>query len=290
MNSTSATPVTGRANAIGLQRIWAELTGKCQLECIHCYAQSGPLGGHGKMTARNWMDVVDDAKELGASMVQFIGGEPTMHPQFPAILRHAVHTGIAVEVYTNLVHVTDEVWDLLTAPTVSLAFSYYSKQAIQHNAVTLRNSHAATRRNAAKAVTLGIPIRAGVIDTGAGQVDGAKEDLRALGVTKIGVDRIRAVGRGGNNDISELCGRCGRGVAAISPDGDVWPCVFSRWMPAGNVLASTLAEIITSQAMADIVASIPNGRRGSCDPDSDDCDPDAMCTPGSPPSSCAPRT
>jgi len=235
------------------------------------------------MTAKNWMNVVDDAKSLGASMVQFIGGEPTMHPQFPAILRHAVHTGIEVEVYTNLVHVTDEVWELLTAPKVSLAFSYYSKDAARHNAVTMRNSHSATRRNAAKAVSLRIPIRAGVIDTGAGQVDGAKEDLRTLGITKIGIDRVRAVGRGGGNDASELCGRCGQGVAAVSPNGEVWPCVFSRWMPVGNVLTSSLAEILAGREMADAVASIPNGRRGACDPDTE-------CSPGSPPSSCRPRT
>jgi len=235
------------------------------------------------MTAKDWMNVVDDAKSLGASMVQFIGGEPTMHPQFPAILRHAIRTGIEVEVYTNLVHVTDEVWELLTAPEVSLAFSYYSQDAARHNAVTLRGSHSATRRNAAKAVSLRIPIRGGVIDTGAGQADGAKDDLRAMGITRIGIDRIRAVGRGGGNDISELCGRCGKGVAAVSPDGEVWPCVFSRWMPVGNVLTSSLADILAGRAMADAVASIPNGRRAPCDPD-------AQCSPGSPPSSCGPRT
>jgi MoaA/NifB/PqqE/SkfB family radical SAM enzyme len=283
MTSTSITSATVPANDASVQRIWAELTGNCQLNCIHCYADSGPSGSHGKMTAKHWTGVVDDAKSLGASMVQFIGGEPTMHPQFPAILRHAVYAGIEVEVYTNLVHVTDEVWELLTAPKVSLAFSYYSRDAAQHNAVTMRNSHSATRRNAAKAVSLRIPIRAGVIDTGAGQVDGAKEDLRALGITRIGVDRVRAVGRGGGNDISELCGRCGQGVAAISPDGEVWPCVFSRWMPVGNVLTESLAAIMAGRAMADAVASIPNGRRGACNPDAD-------CRPGSPPSSCRPRT
>jgi MoaA/NifB/PqqE/SkfB family radical SAM enzyme len=151
----------------------------------------------------------------------------------------------------------------------------------------MRSSHSATRRNAVKAVSLGIPIRAGVIDTGAGQVDGAKEDLRALGITRIGVDRVRAVGRGGGNDISELCGRCGQGVAAIGPDGEVWPCVFSRWMPVGNVLTSSLAEILAGRAMAEAVALIPNGRRRSCGPD---CDPNTACSPGSPPSSCDPRT
>jgi MoaA/NifB/PqqE/SkfB family radical SAM enzyme len=282
MISTTAASATKPVNGVIIQRIWAELTGKCQLACIHCYADSGPSGSHGKMTARNWMKVIDDAKSLGVGMVQFMGGEPTMHPQFPAILRHALDAGIEAELYTNLVHISDEVWELLTVPKASLAFSYYSKYATQHNAVTMRNSHAATRRNAAKAVSLGILIRAGVIDTGAGQVDGAEEDLRVLGITRISVDRVRAVGRGGSNGISELCGRCGKGVAAISPDGDVWPCIFSRWMTVGNVLTSSLTEILSSRAMADAAAAIPNNRQSRCDPDT--------CSPGSPPSSCNPRT
>jgi MoaA/NifB/PqqE/SkfB family radical SAM enzyme len=288
MSTSAATRVTGQMNGFSLQRIWAELTGKCQLECVHCYAHSGPAGSHGTMTAADWMSLTDQAKALGAGIVQFIGGEPTMHPQFAAILRHALESGIEAEVYTNLVHVTDEVWDLLTMPGASLAFSYYSAHSAQHNAVTLRNSHAATRRNAERAVALGIPIRAGVIDVGAGQVANAREDLAALGITRIGVDRIRAIGRGGTDDISELCGRCGKGVAAIGPDGDVWPCVFSRWLRIGNVLTHALAEIIASKPMADAIASIPQGRRGACDPDL--CDPDIQCSPGSPPSSCRPRT
>jgi MoaA/NifB/PqqE/SkfB family radical SAM enzyme len=228
------------------------------------------------------MTVIDDATSLGVALVQFIGGEPTMHPQFPAILRHAVDAGVGAEVYTNLVHITDEVWELLTAPKVSLAFSYYSKYAAQHNAVTMRNSHAATRRNAVKAVSLGIPIRVGIIDAGLGQVAGAKADLESLGITRIGIDRIRAVGRGGSDGISELCGRCGKGVAAVSPDGDVWPCIFSRWMTVGNVLNSSLAEILAGRAMAEAVNRIPDNRGSRCDPDT--------CSPGTPPSSCNPRT
>jgi MoaA/NifB/PqqE/SkfB family radical SAM enzyme len=269
--------------AVPVHRLWLELTGKCQLACVHCYADSGPDQGHGRMTGVDWMRVVDDAQALGVGMVQFIGGEPTMHPQFSAILRHAIGAGIAVEVYSNLVHITDEVWELLRVPNASLAFSYYSDDPEQHNAVTLRPSHAATRRNVAKAVGFGIPIRAGVIDAGTGQAEGAEADLRALGVTRIGVDRIRAVGRGGGtNDPGELCGRCGRGVAAIGPDGDVWPCVFSRWMSVGNVLDEPLAVILAGPVMADRVASIPVQRDKPCDPDQE-------CNPGFPGSECNPR-
>ena len=287
-----------------IDRLWLEITGKCNLECVHCYADSGPLGNHGTMTAGDWSGVIDDARKLGAS-VQLIGGEPTKHPQFSEILGHAIEAGIGVEVYSNLVTISAGMWELFRAPNVSLAFSYYSKDSGPHNALTRRNSHASTRSNAAKAVELGIPIRAGIIDTGGGHADGARADLADLGITTVRVDRIRGVGRAGGNDVSELCGRCGRGVAAVGPDGDVWPCVMSRWLSVGNVRMSPLPEILAGRAMARTVATIPLTGQ-SCDPECSPasptggcaprgaigqaCDPNTECTPGSPGSECSPRT
>jgi hypothetical protein len=91
-------------------------------------------------------------------------------------------------------------------------------------------------------------LRVGVINMGHHQRwRQAVAELEALGVTAIGCDRLRQVGRGVRDarpDMDQLCGRCINGVAAISPMGEVWPCVFSRWMPSGNVLKSSLAELL----------------------------------------------
>lgn len=90
----------------------------------------------------------------------------------------------------------------------------------------------------------------------------------------------------GEPDVSQLCGNCGRGIAAISPDGDVWPCVFSRWVTTGNVLRTPLAEILAGPAMVQAVDLIP-GRTSLGDslgkhiPDLMSCTPDdpGGCTP-----------
>ena len=276
--------------------LWLELTGKCGLECIHCYAESGPSGAHGFMTGDDWKSVLDQAAALDVSMVQFIGGEPTLQPDFPDPLRCAISAGLAVEVYTNLTHIRETWWDLLASPNVSLATSYYSDLADQHERITQRRgSHARTRANIVEAVRRDIPLRVGIIGIHDGQrVDQARMDLQAMGVTRIGTDHLRHVGRGAGTalaDVSELCGNCGRGVAAISPNGDVWPCVFSRWMTVGNILDAPLADILAGQAMARARARIPGppSRRCSpppCAPDSDgnDCRPAVMtrmCTPHS---------
>lgn len=239
------------------------------------------------MSARDWTGLIDQAAAAGINMVQFMGGEPTMHPSFPQIMSYALRAGLDVEVYSNMVHVTDEMWELFQAPRVSLAFSYFAKDAAAHNAVTGRPSHKATRRNAEKAASLGIPIRAGVIDFG--HVPQAVSDLKTIGVIKVATDRVRRIGRGGDNTPapSELCGRCGHDVAAISADGDVSPCIFSRWLKVGNVRRTPLTDILTSPQMTAALATIPARR----DPDPDPCSPDTEveCPPGFPPSSCSPR-
>ena len=44
-----------------LRFMWLEITGKCQLACGHCYAESGPDGTHGQMTTADWRRVIDQA-------------------------------------------------------------------------------------------------------------------------------------------------------------------------------------------------------------------------------------
>jgi MoaA/NifB/PqqE/SkfB family radical SAM enzyme len=240
------------------------------------------------------MLVMDEAVGLGVSGVQFIGGEPTMHPQFELLLQHAISCGLAIEVYTNLVRVKDSWWDLFSSAGISLATSYYSDTAGEHDAITgRRGSHARTRANISEALRRGIPLRVGIVSTGDTQrVTEARAELEVLGVRHIGVDQVRQVGRGGRSAgprVGELCGNCGRGVAAISPAGDVWPCVFSRWMTTGNVLRTPLADILDGPVMSQAVALIPDRRSRRCSPppcspdsDGNDCRPAVtvtMCTP-----------
>lgn len=289
-----------RQTALKTDFLWLEITGRCQLECAHCYAESGPAGAHGAMTAQDWLSVIDQAADLGVSMIQLIGGEPTMHPQFADLLAHAVSRRLAIEVYTNLVRVRNSWWDLFACPQVSLATSYYSDAPGEHDAVTRRpGSHARTRANIAEAVRRGIPLRAGIIATGDGRAaEQARAELTALGITSIGTDHVRQVGRAGQSDgpgVSQLCGNCGRGVAAVSPTGEVWPCVFARWMPAGNVLHARLSDILSGPLMAQVVAQIaardtvPDGT-SMCIPRA--CNPSRPCAPdsndGCRPKSCAP--
>lgn len=274
-----------------LSFVWLEITGKCQLECVHCYADSGPGGTHGAMTTEDWTRVIDQVAGLGARMVQFIGGEPTLHPCLAELVERALSVGLAVEIYSNLTHVPDRLWRVFERPGVALATSYYSDVAREHEAITARRgSHERTRASIAEALRRAIPVRVGVIEVGDGQrAKEATDELRALGVTEIGRDRLRQVGRGVHDqapNLAQLCGGCGNGKVAVSPTGDVWPCVFSRWMPVGNVRERALCEILAGPAMqrAERTLAAAEPVEGRCNPR---CCPSTMCDPQCSPS-CSP--
>lgn len=220
--------------------LWLDLTRTCQLDCkALCYNQSGPSGTHGDMTLTDWCRVLDDASSLGVREIRIIGGEPTLHPDAPAIIEHALGVGLPVEVSTNLVHVTANWWSLLERDGVSIATSYYSDDPAEHDGITNRPSHARTRNNIIEARRRGVEVRGSIVRVHEDQrVEQARADLERLGVTRIHIDDVRPFGnaaQGKDPDVAHLCGRCGSGAASIGPDGIVSPCVFSTWMGAVDV-------------------------------------------------------
>ncbi|GAA3686098.1 hypothetical protein GCM10022267_86220 [Lentzea roselyniae] len=105
--------------------------------------------------------------------------------------------------------------------------------------------------------------------TGQQRTHAARAGLARLGVPTIGTDRLRGIGCGANASPTpdQLCGRCGHGAVAISPTGEVWPCVFARWISLGNILHTDLPEILSAVASPTTVgpSSWPQGG-GSCAP------------------------
>jgi MoaA/NifB/PqqE/SkfB family radical SAM enzyme len=280
---------------------WLEITGLCNLNCRHCYAGSSPQGTHGDMSDADWLRVMDELGAMGVRDVQFIGGEPTLHPGLPRFVRYALGKGMRVEVFSNLTHVRSEVWEVFRLPGVRLAFSYYSDRADDHDDVAeARGAHARTRANLERARTLGIELRASVIDVLEGQrAQSAEQELLRLGIRDVRTDRIRPFGRGADGarpDTSKLCGMCGRAKFAVSPDGYVWPCVFARWMVLGNVHEQSLPAIYGGVAMRaardELEAVFPASavRAGptclpDCNPAFESCAPQTVCAPDA---SCGP--
>ncbi|WP_204013693.1 radical SAM/SPASM domain-containing protein, partial [Sphaerimonospora thailandensis] len=177
---------------------------------------------------------------------------------------------------------------------------YYSDQPDEHEAITRRPTLKVTTRNIARAQDLGIPLRAGVIGVlNRQRTQQGIAVLERLGVPEIGYDDLREVGRGVRDSgpsTAQLCGNCGDRKIAISPTGDVWPCVFSRWLPVGNVRQTPLADILKGEAFAQITGQLQEefqvrmARPCRPDPCSPDCSP--SCKPANncrPANNCAPN-
>ncbi|MET8014853.1 radical SAM/SPASM domain-containing protein [Streptomyces sp. NPDC005271] len=235
--------------------LWLELTAKCQLECAHCYADSGPWGTHGTMTREDWIRVIDEAHDLGVRTILFIGGEPTLHPHLRELIERAARPGVDVRVLSNLVHVPHALWEALELPGVRVSVSYYSHDAAEHDALTRRRgSHARTTENLRKAAERGVQVSAMVVkqsgDDGANEISA----LAAIGVTRHAVDRVRYLGRaaaGSTPNLSELCGQCSGALLAVGPDGMAFPCPMSRWLTVGNVREGSLASVAASARLSE---------------------------------------
>lgn len=278
--TTAVRTVPLEAAAAGILSVECELTGNCQLECSHCCTLSGPKVSQGSMTLADWQRVVDDTAELGIPAVQFIGGEPTRSLNLLPLITHALCRGLEVEVYSNLTHIRPAMWAAFEQDGVRLATSYYSDQPEEHDRITGgRGSHQRTLRNIRQALERGIRLRVGIVHVHDGQRSAqAEAEMRALGIEDVRIDRARKVGRAvADTDtipsVSELCGRCFHNRLAVSPDGEAYGCILSRFLPTGNVRSERLADIVRSEQFAQARSLIPTAGAACPPDDSGDCQP-----------------
>ncbi|WP_315836055.1 radical SAM protein [Bradyrhizobium prioriisuperbiae] len=243
------TPETPILKAPWLDFLWLELTHKCNLECVHCYTDSSPTRAlHGGLMEADWRRTIDQAAGLGCRKLQFIGGEPTLHPALPDLIRFARDSGFDwIEVYTNGLAFSPRLRAAFVDHRVALAFSIYAATSLPHDAVTRRaGSHTRTIANLRWALAAGLDVRTGIIATGLNpEVTATRRFLQQLGVRSINIDSTRAMGRGGAaaevstaaNSTAALCGRCWEGKLCITADGQAMPCTFARQFTVGHITA-----------------------------------------------------
>jgi MoaA/NifB/PqqE/SkfB family radical SAM enzyme len=252
-----------RGSGFGL--LFVELTARCNEECQHCYAESGPARSEA-LAADTVAAVLSDARRLGFQTVQFTGGDPLLCSFLPQAVAQAVELGLGVEIYTNGLALHGALWDALRLLGPSFAFSFYSHDPAVHDAITRTpGSQARTTRAIARVLEAGLPCRIGVIglESNRAALADTVRHLRELGVApaRIGVSFERSVGRGHETDavaldLDALIGVDTHGQrpdpwagkALVSADGTVYPCIFSRSLPLGSVLERSLEQVLTHTA------------------------------------------
>jgi len=242
----------------GLNFLWLEITPVCPLHCKHCYTESLPTLHIPR--AVDWMNVLRQASELGCKKVQFIGGEPMSSPDLFEYISYAHELGYDfIEVFSNLVLLTDKMLRDLVKYHVNIATSFYSWDPAVHDKITgVPGSQKKTVEGIKKVLSAGLPLRVGIIimEDNSAQIDDTIDYLVSLGVKhgRVRADIVRPVGRGKDltppKSLHEtLCGNCWRGLLAVSWDGSVYPCVFARELNLGNINTASLKDIISSNAL-----------------------------------------
>lgn len=286
-----------------LHHLWLELTRRCNLQCVHCYASAGPylplLEG---LTATHWVGVLRNARNEGCKSVQFIGGEPLLHPNLEYLLRTARSLGYEnIEVFTNGARTTPHWVELFAELHVKLAFSFYDLNPEAHDAITgVKGSYFRTLRAIDLALAAGLQVRVGIIQITQtdDDIQRLKEFLKARGVSNVGVDRMRRIGRADNNaahaepfkQLEELCGACHDGKLCVTATGEAYPCIMAREWSVGNILRDGWSNVVHGQQLTNFRQLqrqfLADRVTASCKPD--DCNP--YCNPNCNPfKGCSPK-
>ena len=77
------------------------LTKRCNLKCIHCYAESNGTAAQGELSTVELLRVLDDLAKFGCPVVLFSGGEPLLHPDIVMLAKHAVTSGTRAVISSN---------------------------------------------------------------------------------------------------------------------------------------------------------------------------------------------
>jgi radical SAM protein with 4Fe4S-binding SPASM domain len=78
------------------------LTQRCNLACIHCYADSSPqVPTKGQMSVERWLKVIDEFAAAGGERILFTGGEALVYPGCVQLLQRAHERGLDVTLFSN---------------------------------------------------------------------------------------------------------------------------------------------------------------------------------------------
>jgi PqqA peptide cyclase len=85
----------------------AELTYKCPLHCVFCYNPTDMEKTGAEMDTAQWIQVLRDARKLGAVQLGFSGGEPLLRDDLQELISEAHTLGFYTNLITSGIGLTD---------------------------------------------------------------------------------------------------------------------------------------------------------------------------------------
>ncbi len=76
-----------------------ELTDRCNLSCFYCYNIQGKSPNN--LSFERATEIIDEAKDYGIKRFVWLGGEPTLNPDWEKIIRYSKDKGLHNELWSN---------------------------------------------------------------------------------------------------------------------------------------------------------------------------------------------
>ena len=80
--------------------VW-NMTRRCNLKCIHCYAHAVDEKGRDEISTKQGKDIIDDLAAFGSPVMLFSGGEPLVRQDLTELAHYAVSKGMRAVISTN---------------------------------------------------------------------------------------------------------------------------------------------------------------------------------------------
>lgn len=87
--------------------VW-NMTQRCNLKCVHCYAHALEVDGVDDISTDQAKTMIDDLAAYGAPVMLFSGGEPLVRKDLVELAKHATSKGMRAVISTNGTLITKE--------------------------------------------------------------------------------------------------------------------------------------------------------------------------------------
>ena len=109
-----------------------ELTAKCNLDCVHCYAKPGR--SHKDMSTEEFKHIFDTLVQRGLLDAYFTGGEIFTRPDFEELYLHAKKRGVLISLLSNITLLTKhhiELFNEYPVEVISTTMYGYTEEAYE---------------------------------------------------------------------------------------------------------------------------------------------------------------
>jgi radical SAM protein with 4Fe4S-binding SPASM domain len=142
-----AEEIAARADrASVLLSLTIEVTKACPARCVHCYVERETGSSREELSTGRWLELLDQAADLGCLYLTVTGGEPLVRPDIFEILGAARRSHFALRLFTTATSIDEAVaMRLAGLGLMSVEASLYSATPEVHDSVTgWPGSHKAT--------------------------------------------------------------------------------------------------------------------------------------------------